>query len=101
MQTFHDVCPGSSDDEFASALYHFNHSLVTSDLPSPALQVRVEWIIRLTKRCIRSELSYLFFFVEHVITAAWCGAFLRRPLAYVHPATVSVGLVPTAADMAA
>lgn len=30
---------GSSDEEFASALYHFNHSLVTSDLPSPALQV--------------------------------------------------------------
>ncbi|XP_053096736.1 E3 ubiquitin-protein ligase UBR4 isoform X3 [Pangasianodon hypophthalmus] len=29
---------GSSDEEFASALYHFNHSLVTSDLPSPALQ---------------------------------------------------------------
>uniref|UniRef100_A0A673KP75 E3 ubiquitin-protein ligase UBR4 n=1 Tax=Sinocyclocheilus rhinocerous TaxID=307959 RepID=A0A673KP75_9TELE len=29
---------GSSDEEFASALYHFNHSLVTSDLPSPSLQ---------------------------------------------------------------
>ncbi|XP_017342515.1 E3 ubiquitin-protein ligase UBR4 isoform X1 [Ictalurus punctatus] len=29
---------GSCDEEFASALYHFNHSLVTSDLPSPALQ---------------------------------------------------------------
>ncbi|KAG2458904.1 UBR4 ligase, partial [Polypterus senegalus] len=29
---------GSSDDEFAAALYHFNHSLVTSDLPSPTLQ---------------------------------------------------------------
>ncbi|KAJ8017247.1 hypothetical protein DPEC_G00015820 [Dallia pectoralis] len=29
---------GSSDEEFTSALYHFNHSLVTSDLPSPALQ---------------------------------------------------------------
>ncbi|CAB1335858.1 unnamed protein product, partial [Coregonus sp. 'balchen'] len=28
---------GSSDEEFASALYHFNHTLVTSDLPSPAL----------------------------------------------------------------
>ncbi|XP_028980055.2 E3 ubiquitin-protein ligase UBR4 isoform X4 [Esox lucius] len=29
---------GSSDEEFTSALYHFNHTLVTSDLPSPALQ---------------------------------------------------------------
>ncbi|XP_065141997.1 E3 ubiquitin-protein ligase UBR4 isoform X2 [Paramisgurnus dabryanus] len=29
---------GSSDEEFSSALYHFNHSLVTSDLPSPTLQ---------------------------------------------------------------
>ncbi|TRY87094.1 hypothetical protein DNTS_009169 [Danionella cerebrum] len=29
---------GSSDEEFSSALYHFNHSLVTSDLPSPSLQ---------------------------------------------------------------
>uniref|UniRef100_A0A3B3SK32 Ubiquitin protein ligase E3 component n-recognin 4 n=1 Tax=Paramormyrops kingsleyae TaxID=1676925 RepID=A0A3B3SK32_9TELE len=29
---------GSSDEEFACALYHFNHSLVTSDLPSPTLQ---------------------------------------------------------------
>ncbi|XP_058849008.1 E3 ubiquitin-protein ligase UBR4 isoform X2 [Acipenser ruthenus] len=29
---------GSSDEEFAAALYHFNHSLVTSDLPSPTLQ---------------------------------------------------------------
>ncbi|KAL1020637.1 hypothetical protein UPYG_G00002740 [Umbra pygmaea] len=29
---------GSSDEEFASSLYHFNHTLVTSDLPSPALQ---------------------------------------------------------------
>ncbi|XP_055747277.1 E3 ubiquitin-protein ligase UBR4 [Salvelinus fontinalis] len=29
---------GSSDEEFASALYLFNHTLVTSDLPSPALQ---------------------------------------------------------------
>ncbi len=35
-------CPGSSDEEFASALYHFNHSLVTSDLPSPSLQVNSE-----------------------------------------------------------
>lgn len=30
---------GSSDEEFAAALYHFNHSLVTSDLQSPNLQV--------------------------------------------------------------
>ncbi|XP_045063212.1 E3 ubiquitin-protein ligase UBR4-like isoform X2 [Coregonus clupeaformis] len=29
---------GASDEEFASALYFFNHTLVTSDLPSPALQ---------------------------------------------------------------
>ncbi|KAM6976924.1 E3 ubiquitin-protein ligase UBR4 [Aplochiton taeniatus] len=29
---------GSSDEEFSLALYHFNHTLVTSDLPSPALQ---------------------------------------------------------------
>lgn len=34
------LVPGSSDEDFAAALYHFNHSLVTSDLPSPALQVR-------------------------------------------------------------
>lgn len=37
-----DVCglsPGSSDEVFSLALYHFNHTLVTSDLPSPALQV--------------------------------------------------------------
>ncbi|XP_064423992.1 E3 ubiquitin-protein ligase UBR4 [Latimeria chalumnae] len=33
-----DGLKGSSDEEFAAALYHFNHSLVTSDLPSPALQ---------------------------------------------------------------
>lgn len=31
---------GSSDEAFSLALYHFNHTLVTSDLPSPALQVR-------------------------------------------------------------
>lgn len=31
---------GSSDEVFSLALYHFNHTLVTSDLPSPALQVR-------------------------------------------------------------
>ena len=36
------VClSGSSDEEFAAALYHFNHSLVTSDLQSPNLQVCV------------------------------------------------------------
>nr|XP_033777630.1 E3 ubiquitin-protein ligase UBR4 isoform X4 [Geotrypetes seraphini] len=29
---------GSSDEDFAAALYHFNHSLVTSDLQSPTLQ---------------------------------------------------------------
>ncbi|XP_008300472.1 E3 ubiquitin-protein ligase UBR4 isoform X1 [Stegastes partitus] len=29
---------GSSDEVFSLALYHFNHTLVTSDLPSPALQ---------------------------------------------------------------
>ncbi|XP_010769119.1 LOW QUALITY PROTEIN: E3 ubiquitin-protein ligase UBR4 [Notothenia coriiceps] len=29
---------GSSDEAFSLALYHFNHTLVTSDLPSPALQ---------------------------------------------------------------
>ncbi|KAM6434914.1 E3 ubiquitin-protein ligase UBR4 isoform 2-T2 [Liasis olivaceus] len=28
----------SEEDEFAAALYHFNHSLVTSDLQSPTLQ---------------------------------------------------------------
>uniref|UniRef100_A0A8D2L812 Ubiquitin protein ligase E3 component n-recognin 4 n=1 Tax=Varanus komodoensis TaxID=61221 RepID=A0A8D2L812_VARKO len=28
----------SEEEEFAAALYHFNHSLVTSDLQSPALQ---------------------------------------------------------------
>lgn len=32
---------GSSDEDFAAALYHFNHSLVTSDLQSPNLQVGV------------------------------------------------------------
>jgi len=31
---------GSSDELFSLALYHFNHTLVTSDLPSPALQVK-------------------------------------------------------------
>lgn len=31
---------GSSDEVFALALYHFNHTLVTSDLPSPVLQAR-------------------------------------------------------------
>lgn len=37
------LCPpeGSSDEDFAAALYHFNHSLVTSDLQSPNLQVGV------------------------------------------------------------
>lgn len=34
---------GSSDEEFAAALYHFNHSLVTSDLQSPNLQVCVHY----------------------------------------------------------
>ncbi|XP_057678820.1 E3 ubiquitin-protein ligase UBR4 isoform X1 [Corythoichthys intestinalis] len=29
---------GSSDEAFSLALYHFNHTLVTSDLPSPSLQ---------------------------------------------------------------
>ncbi|KAK5619189.1 E3 ubiquitin-protein ligase ubr4 [Crenichthys baileyi] len=29
---------GSSDEVFSLALYHFNHTLVTSDLPSPVLQ---------------------------------------------------------------
>lgn len=33
-----DGLKGSSDEEFAAALYHFNHSLVTSDLQSPNLQ---------------------------------------------------------------
>nr|XP_026654187.1 E3 ubiquitin-protein ligase UBR4 [Zonotrichia albicollis] len=33
-----DGLKGTSDEEFAAALYHFNHSLVTSDLQSPALQ---------------------------------------------------------------
>ncbi|XP_044524637.1 E3 ubiquitin-protein ligase UBR4 [Gracilinanus agilis] len=33
-----DGLKGSSDEEFAAALYHFNHSLVTSDLQSPTLQ---------------------------------------------------------------
>ncbi|XP_059232403.1 E3 ubiquitin-protein ligase UBR4 isoform X2 [Mustela nigripes] len=33
-----DGLKGSSDEEFAAALYHFNHSLVTSDLQSPILQ---------------------------------------------------------------
>lgn len=36
---------GSSDEVFSLALYHFNHTLVTSDLPSPALQVRDETCI--------------------------------------------------------
>lgn len=36
------VCvQGASDEEFAAALYHFNHCLVTSDLQSPNLQVCV------------------------------------------------------------
>ncbi|XP_069467171.1 E3 ubiquitin-protein ligase UBR4 isoform X2 [Ambystoma mexicanum] len=33
-----DGLKGSSDEEFAGALYHFSHSLVTSDLQSPTLQ---------------------------------------------------------------
>ncbi|XP_034609555.1 E3 ubiquitin-protein ligase UBR4 [Trachemys scripta elegans] len=33
-----DGLKGTSDEEFAAALYHFNHSLVTSDLQSPTLQ---------------------------------------------------------------
>ncbi|XP_069096233.1 E3 ubiquitin-protein ligase UBR4 isoform X5 [Pleurodeles waltl] len=33
-----DGLKGSADEEFAGALYHFNHSLVTSDLQSPTLQ---------------------------------------------------------------
>ncbi|TWW56459.1 E3 ubiquitin-protein ligase UBR4 [Takifugu flavidus] len=33
---------GSSDEAFSLALYHFNHTLVTSDLPSPALQAIME-----------------------------------------------------------
>ncbi|XP_055254807.1 E3 ubiquitin-protein ligase UBR4 [Moschus berezovskii] len=33
-----DGLKGASDEEFAAALYHFNHSLVTSDLQSPNLQ---------------------------------------------------------------
>ncbi|KFO19168.1 E3 ubiquitin-protein ligase UBR4 [Fukomys damarensis] len=33
-----DGLKGSSDEEFAAALYHFNHCLVTSDLQSPNLQ---------------------------------------------------------------
>ncbi|XP_078094991.1 E3 ubiquitin-protein ligase UBR4 isoform X5 [Mustelus asterias] len=33
-----DGTKGSSDEEFAAAIYHFNHSMVTSDLPSPILQ---------------------------------------------------------------
>lgn len=37
---------GSSDEVFSLALYHFNHTLVTSDLPSPALQVRDKITVR-------------------------------------------------------
>ncbi|MEE6482208.1 hypothetical protein FKM82_013184 [Ascaphus truei] len=33
-----DGLKGSSDEDFAVALYHFNHCLVTSDLQSPTLQ---------------------------------------------------------------
>lgn len=36
---------GSSDEAFSLALYHFNHTLVTSDLPSPVLQVGERFVL--------------------------------------------------------
>lgn len=54
LTVINNLFSASSDEVFSLALYHFNHTLVTSDLPSPALQVKevvsssVSWWISLT-----------------------------------------------------
>nr|XP_054369209.1 E3 ubiquitin-protein ligase UBR4 [Mirounga angustirostris] len=57
-----DGLKGSSDEEFAAALYHFNHSLVTSDLQSPNLQVCVHWDLRPRAVYVCSHLEWFLLF---------------------------------------
>lgn len=88
--------PGSSDDEFASALYHFNHSLVTSDLPSPSLQVNFEIFFKnvfkiCDKHIVSDDLLSPMFLQNTLLQQLGVAPFSEGPWPmYIHPQSLSV-----------
>lgn len=102
---------GSSDEVFSLALYHFNHTLVTSDLPSPALQVRgmivfsknlfYIMIILFLNIYIYLFLTLSLLFSEYTASAAGCCTLFRGSLAAVYSSSVIISALQTSPHMAA
>lgn len=90
---------GSSDEVFSLALYHFNHTLVTSDLPSPALQVSemlsFQNYIYSHYQCCHFRITNLIVVVIHfqntLLQQLGIAPFSEGPWPlYIHPQSLSV-----------